>query len=194
MSVNVSGKQFSQPDLVDCIRDILRRTGLSPHNLKLEITETMIMQDPEHSIEKLNKMRKLGIRFSIDDFGTGYSSMSYLQRFPLESLKIDFSFIRDMHKRSESMEIVKLIIGLAHNLGLEVVAEGVECEKHKKELVRMDCEYGQGFYFSGPISRHSAEKAIIANQSSAARRPTAGGLPSPTRSRSRHHRISPPRA
>ena len=194
MSVNISGKQFSQPDLVECIGKLLDRTGLSPRNLKLEITETMLMQNPEQAVEKLNKMREMGIKFSIDDFGTGYSSMSYLQRFPLESLKIDFSFIRDMHARTESTEIVKLIISLAHNLGLEVVAEGVECVSHRDALARMSCEYGQGFYFSGPVARDAAERAILSHPSPGARRAPTGGRTLPPHSRSYAHRDSPRRA
>ncbi|BBD07167.1 putative bifunctional diguanylate cyclase/phosphodiesterase [Desulfovibrio ferrophilus] len=164
MSVNISGKQFSQSDLVDCIKGVLKKTGMPARNLKLEITETMIMQDAKSSIEKLNRLRKLGITFSIDDFGTGYSSMSYLQQFPIESLKIDFSFIRNMKTSQENVEIVKIIIQLAHSLGLDVVAEGVESEWHQATLAKLRCEFGQGFYFAQPLSAYRAEQAICAPQ------------------------------
>jgi diguanylate cyclase (GGDEF)-like protein/PAS domain S-box-containing protein len=164
MSVNVSGKQFSQPDLVDSIQHILEKTGLPSKNLKLEITETMIMQDAECSIKKLKRMRELGISFSIDDFGTGYSSMSYLLQFPIENLKIDFSFIQNMRTSQENIEIVKIIIKLAHSLGLGVVAEGVETAWHQSILTSLRCEYGQGYYFAKPLSKWQAEQAIRARQ------------------------------
>ncbi|MBU1001565.1 MAG: EAL domain-containing protein [Proteobacteria bacterium] len=177
MSVNISGKQFSQPGIVDSIKGIMKKTGIQPQNLKLEITETMIMQDAKSSIEKLHRMCELGLAFSIDDFGTGYSSMSYLQQFPIDSLKIDFSFIRNMRTAQENVEIVKIIIQLAHSLGLEVVAEGVESGWHQDALTSMGCEYGQGYFFAKPLSMSSAEKIISARQQVLAE-PATGQLPS----------------
>jgi len=151
LSVNVSGKQFAQADLVSRILEVLDETGLPPECLKLEITETAIMQNAEVAIEKLSALRARGVRVSVDDFGTGYSSMSYLQKLPLDSLKIDLSFVRDMHESVENLEIVRAIINLAHSLGLEVIAEGVERMHHQEALEALDCEYYQGFYYSRPL-------------------------------------------
>ena len=151
ISVNVSGQQFSQQDLVKRVFDVLRRTGLPPANLKLEITETAIMQNAEMAIDKLAALREQGVRISVDDFGTGYSSMGYLQRLPLDSLKIDLSFVRALEESESNVEIVRTIINLAHTLGLEVIAEGVERLCHQERLTGMSCEYLQGFLYSRPI-------------------------------------------
>ena len=151
MSVNISGRQFSQFGFLDSIRSVLEKTGMPPERLKLEITETAIMEDAESSAEKLNRIKEMGIALSIDDFGTGYSSMSYLQRFPLDNLKIDLSFIRLMHVSQENMEIVRAIINLAHTLGMEVVAEGVEDASQRRTLQELNCEYAQGYFYARPM-------------------------------------------
>jgi diguanylate cyclase (GGDEF)-like protein/PAS domain S-box-containing protein len=156
LAVNLSARQFADPDLVEDVRKALAESGLPPHLLKLEITETTIMEDPELTADKLNRIKTLGAQISIDDFGTGYSSMSYLQRFPLDHLKIDLSFIRSMDQAPENQEIVKAIIGLAHNLGLKVVAEGVERAGQRDLLASLNCEYGQGYHFSQPITAEEA--------------------------------------
>lgn len=161
MSVNISGRQFSQHDLVDRIFGILGKTTLPPDKLKLEITETSIMEDANASIVKLEQLKKMGIKVSIDDFGTGYSSMSYLQKFPLDNLKIDLSFVQNMDTAQENVGIVKAIIELAHSLELEVVAEGVEKKEHHKILKELGCEFGQGFLFSRPVDLKSAEDLIL---------------------------------
>ena len=160
MSVNVSGRQFGQPDLVEAVAGVLRRTGLPASNLKLEITETAIMQSAEVAVEKLTALRRMGVRISVDDFGTGYSSMNYLQRLPLDSLKIDLSFVRSMEESESNVEIVRTIINLAHTLGLEVIAEGVERLAHQEQLVRMSCEYLQGYLYSRPLSGEQAQDFI----------------------------------
>ncbi|WP_461208313.1 putative bifunctional diguanylate cyclase/phosphodiesterase [Desulfocurvus sp. DL9XJH121] len=160
LSVNLSARQFSQPDLVDCIRDILARTGMPPERLKLEITETAIMENAKAAVEKLNRLKELGIQISIDDFGTGYSSMSYLQKFPLDHLKIDLSFIRNMDSTMENRAIVKAIINLAHSLGLKVIAEGVEKTLQQEILTALECEYGQGYLFSRPVGQDRARAYI----------------------------------
>ncbi len=156
LAVNISARQFSDPELVENVRRALSESGLPAHLLKLEITETTIMEDPELTADKLGRIKALGAQISIDDFGTGYSSMSYLQRFPLDHLKIDLSFIRSLDQAPENREIVKAIIGLAHNLGLKVVAEGVEREVQRDLLASLDCEYGQGYHFSQPVSADEA--------------------------------------
>ncbi len=157
ISVNISGRQFSATDLVDQVTRVLAETALPPKNLKLEITETSIMERAESSVDKLLRLRHLGVTLSVDDFGTGYSSLSYLQRFPLDILKIDLSFVQGIDGSAENLEIVRAIINLAHNLGLKVVAEGIERESQITALMDLGCEFGQGYLYSRPIS---AEKVV----------------------------------
>jgi EAL domain-containing protein (putative c-di-GMP-specific phosphodiesterase class I) len=157
LSVNMSPKQFFQPDLVDSVNYILAKTGLSPTYLKIEITESVILDNAKEVIHKLETFKKMGIRFSIDDFGTGYSSMAYLQKFPVDQLKIDQSFVRDMHINNDNLEIVRAIIRLAHSLRLNVVAEGVEQSVHKDLLSSMECDFGQGYFFSRPVSAENMD-------------------------------------
>jgi len=128
MSVNLSGKQFAQPDLVDRIQAILRATGLSAESLKLEITESVVMDDVESAIAVLKHMKALNVKLGIDDFGTGYSSLSYLSRFPTDTLKVDKSFVglMELESEGENVAIVRTIVTLAHALGMDVIAEGVE--------------------------------------------------------------------
>lgn len=151
LAVNVSGRQFSRMDLVSRVQHILDKTGLPAERLKLEITETAIMDNAVLAADRLRQLKELGITLSIDDFGTGYSSMSYLQRLPVDNLKIDLSFVRRMDQTPGDVEIVRAIISLAHSLGMCVVAEGVECAKHRDILADLGCEYGQGFHFSRPV-------------------------------------------
>jgi diguanylate cyclase (GGDEF)-like protein len=150
MAVNLSAKQFSQPDLLRQLGRVLEETGLAPRSLKLEITETMVMQNPESMVHKLRGLREMGVRVSIDDFGTGYSSLSYLRRFPIDTLKVDRSFVSDLNA-FENLVIVRTIVSLAHNLGFDVVAEGIETEQQRDFLAGLNCEYGQGFLFSRPL-------------------------------------------
>ncbi|MGE4264953.1 MAG: putative bifunctional diguanylate cyclase/phosphodiesterase [Desulfovibrio sp.] len=150
MAVNLSAKQFSQPDLLRQLGRVLEETGLAPRSLKLEITETMVMQNPESVVHKLRGLREMGVRVSIDDFGTGYSSLSYLRRFPIDTLKVDRSFVSDLNA-FENLVIVRTIVSLAHNLGFDVVAEGIETEHQRDFLAGLNCEYGQGFLFSRPL-------------------------------------------
>ncbi len=157
ISVNLSIKQFVQPRLVENIAAMLKELDLSPTNLKLEITESTVMDDPAAAVEMLQEMKDLGIRLAIDDFGTGYSSLSYLHRFPLDMLKIDRSFISGMMDGVNGMEIAKTVMPLAKNLHLDVVAEGVETADQVRELKKLNCKYAQGFYFSKPLSPDEAE-------------------------------------
>ncbi|HEV7799018.1 MAG TPA: EAL domain-containing protein [Pyrinomonadaceae bacterium] len=158
MSVNLSGKQLTQTDLIQQIETTLKETGLNPTWLRLEITESVVMENAELATNTLLQLRKLGVHLSIDDFGTGYSSLSYLHRFPVNTLKIDRSFIGRMAKGDENSEIVRTICTLANNLGMEVVAEGVETREQLELLRSLNCEYGQGYLFSKPVD---AEKATI---------------------------------
>ncbi|HJR05669.1 MAG TPA: EAL domain-containing protein [Pyrinomonadaceae bacterium] len=161
MNVNLSGKQFMQPDLLDQIREVLQQTGLDPRCLKLEITETVVMDNIETAIRTLEQLRELGVELGIDDFGTGYSSLSYLQRFPVGTLKIDRSFISRITERDGTAEIVSTIMKLAQTLGMDVVAEGVETEQQRAQLTSLECELGQGYYFSRPIDSDDAEAFFL---------------------------------
>jgi diguanylate cyclase (GGDEF)-like protein/PAS domain S-box-containing protein len=152
MSVNLSAKQFLQPNLVEDIRKLLGELALPPEALKLEITESTVMADPSAAVEMLHQIKSLGIHLAIDDFGTGYSSLSYLHRFPLDTLKIDRSFISGMGDDGEGMEIARTILPMANNLRLDVVAEGVETIQQVALLKKLHCKYGQGYYFSRPLS------------------------------------------
>jgi diguanylate cyclase (GGDEF)-like protein/PAS domain S-box-containing protein len=151
ISVNLSVKQFMNADLIEHIKEALEETGVDPHSLKLEITESMVMENVEAAIAMMEQLRKLGIELSIDDFGTGYSSLSYLHRFPISTLKIDRSFVSRMTVNNENAEIVRTIIMLARSLKMDVVAEGVETAEQLAQLKALDCEYGQGYYFSKPL-------------------------------------------
>ncbi|HZB46322.1 MAG TPA: EAL domain-containing protein, partial [Pyrinomonadaceae bacterium] len=156
VSVNLSTKQFNQPNLIEQVGDILKETGLNPRALKLEITESAVMDNIEMATEMLRQLRALGVQLSIDDFGTGYSSLSYLHRFPIDTLKIDRSFVSQMSENNENTEIVRTIVVLAQNLGMDVVAEGVETNDQLALLRQLGCEYGQGYYFSKPVSSAEA--------------------------------------
>ncbi len=160
ISVNLSAKQFLQPNLVEDIRKLLRELALPPEALKLEITESTVMADPSGAVEMLQQIKSLGIRLAIDDFGTGYSSLSYLHRFPLDTLKIDRSFISGMGEDGEGMEIARTILPMANNLRLDVVAEGVETIQQVAMLKKLHCKFGQGFYFSKPLSAEGTEALL----------------------------------
>ncbi|MEM9817447.1 MAG: EAL domain-containing protein [Cyanobacteria bacterium P01_D01_bin.6] len=163
ISVNMSSQQFAQTDVLEGIRDILQRTGLAPQFLKIEMTESVLIENSESIIEILEAIRKLGIRLSVDDFGTGYSSLSYLHRFPVDTLKIDRSFLENADSDFEKLEILQSVVRLAWNLGLEVVAEGIETQKHLAQVQALRCESGQGFLFSRPLHK-SAMEAILKSQ------------------------------
>jgi diguanylate cyclase (GGDEF)-like protein/PAS domain S-box-containing protein len=163
MSINLSAKQFAQPDLLEQINQILQETNLEPSSLKLEITESVVMENAEAATAMLLQLRALGIRLSIDDFGTGYSSLAYLYRFPTHTLKIDRSFINKIDADSEQLEIVRTIVTLASNLGMDVIAEGVETVKQLAQLKTLNCECGQGYFFSKPVDSQTAT-ALLANK------------------------------
>ncbi|KIH81692.1 putative bifunctional diguanylate cyclase/phosphodiesterase [Pseudomonas batumici] len=151
LSVNVSAMDFRQHGFLDGIRQVLEETGMEPTRLELEITESVLMQNIEHTIETLKAIKALGIRLAIDDFGTGYSSLSYLQRFPIDVLKIDQSFVRDLNGDSNDAALVNAIISLGRSLNLNIIAEGVETPDQLAFLKAHDCEEGQGFYFSKAV-------------------------------------------
>ncbi|MDJ0661730.1 MAG: EAL domain-containing protein [Crocosphaera sp.] len=151
MAVNLSPKQFQQPNLVEIIAQVLEETGLEPHLLDLEITETAMMEDIDFSQETLQKLRDLGVQVSLDDFGTGYSSLKYLQQFPITTLKIDKSFIQTLQNNSQNTAIISAIIALGNSFNLRVIAEGVETLQQLEFLQRLDCKEIQGFWFSRPL-------------------------------------------
>jgi EAL domain-containing protein (putative c-di-GMP-specific phosphodiesterase class I) len=163
MSVNITPKEFAQPDLAIEIGKTLEQVGLDPGCLQLEIIETIAMGDAEKSGRVLAQLKGLGVRLSIDDFGTGYSSLSRLRRIPVDTLKIDRAFISHMDTDPESLEIVRTIIVLAHNLGLKVVAEGTETEEHIKLLKQLNCEMAQGYLFSRPADDQAMSKLLVHN-------------------------------
>ncbi len=156
VSVNLSGREFRQSNLIDQITDVLEDTGLSPSRLRLELTESTLMEDYQPVPEKLKRLRELEIQLHIDDFGTGYSSLNYLQQLPADVLKIDRSFIQRMQHRNGASEIVGTIIDLARSLGMDVAAEGLETERELAHLRDMRCEFGQGFFFAKPLDERAA--------------------------------------
>ncbi len=160
IAVNISAKQFGESSLAADVANILKRSGLPPQCLKLEITETVVMLDAMRSANQLNLLKELGILLSIDDFGTGYSSMSYLQKFPTDQLKIDLSFVQRMESAPENIEIIRAIVNMAHSLRLRVVAEGIETERQRDLLYSLQCDYGQGYLYSKPLCEVDAEDFI----------------------------------
>lgn len=162
MSVNVASKQLADPMFVDRVADCLAKTGINASSLKLEITESAIVRDPEQAAQTLGRIRDLGIQISLDDFGTGYSSLSYLRQFPINTIKIDRSFIEQIEGSKQAGEIVKTIVALAHNLGMQITAEGIERRTQLSCLNELFCESGQGFLYSVPVEEASIEALLKA--------------------------------
>ena len=151
MAVNLSGRQFEDGELMGSVARALEQSQLLPSRLELEMTESVVMARTIENAERLHSLRDLGIRLLIDDFGTGYSSLSSLQSFPLDSLKIDRTFVSRMEFESEKREIVRTIVSLARTLEMEVVAEGIETAEQLAMLRELGCEYGQGYFFSSAV-------------------------------------------
>jgi EAL domain-containing protein (putative c-di-GMP-specific phosphodiesterase class I) len=156
VSVNVSARQFRQPDLVDKVAEILAETGLPPERLQLEITETVLMEDRRAALSVLERLKALGVGLKIDDFGTGYSSLNCLSEFPFDSLKIDRSFVLHLGQDDDALEVIKAILSLGETLRLEVVAEGIETATQLEALQELGCRFGQGYYFAAPLDPESA--------------------------------------
>jgi len=152
MSVNVSGFQLSDFSEVDLLIKIIEDSGIDPSIIKLEMTETLLVEDPEHAAEALRRIKELGVSIAIDDFGTGYSSLSYLHQFPLDTLKIDRVFVNNMDKSESSRRIVTSIVQLALSLEMNIVAEGIEEKSQMDDLRALGCHYGQGFHMAKPAS------------------------------------------
>ena len=151
LAVNVSARQFHQADFVDQVCAALAKFAIDPGRLKLELTESLVLDDIDDTITKMQALKEVGVRFSMDDFGTGYSSLSYLTQLPLNQLKIDQSFVRNIGMKSTDAVIVQTIIGMANNLGMEVIAEGVETEEQRAFLEQHDCPLCQGYLFGKPL-------------------------------------------
>ncbi len=160
INVNLTAPEFAQPDLAARIREILDQTGVHPGRVTFEITENIAMANPERSLATLLELNDLGVRLSLDDFGTGFSSLCRLQQFPFHSLKVDRSFVSRMVEDPETREIVRIILMLAHNLGMEVVAEGIEDQEQVDLLRTLGCEFGQGYLFSRPVNAEAIETLI----------------------------------
>jgi PAS domain S-box-containing protein len=173
MSVNITPREFAQPDLVAQIETILREVGIHPSSINVEITETIAMADPQRSSLVLSELKALGVHISIDDFGTGYSSLSRLQAFPVDTLKVDRSFISKIDTDCEIRKIVRIIIMLAHNLGLNVVAEGAETAEQVSLLKKLKCELVQGYFFARPGDHASTQALLIKDRTDASVLPTS---------------------
>lgn len=164
IAVNLSAVQFTQPNLVAMISDILRESGLPPKYLELEITEGTVMDSPQKAIETMLQIRAMGINLSLDDFGTGYSSLAYLKKFPLNTLKIDKAFVDDIEISEQGRNMVATIVTIAHNLGLHVVAEGVETNNQLNFLSGLGCEQLQGYLYSKPLAESEFQKYLLSYQ------------------------------
>jgi diguanylate cyclase (GGDEF)-like protein len=177
MSVNLSARQFAQPELVDQVRDILEETGLDPAGLEIEITESVLMDQSETGVRTLRQLRDIGVRLVLDDFGTGYSSLSYLKHLPLDTIKIDRTFVAGIDGETDR-SIVDAVIALAHGLRISVVAEGIETEAQLEQLRSMGCDVGQGYLFARPLVAAEAGRLLSGRRSTQATRAgvAAGGL------------------
>ena len=150
VSVNLSSRQLIRRDLVSDVRSVIARAGIKPRCFRLELTESLVMDNPEQSAHVLAKLKQIGIGLSLDDFGTGYSSLSYLTRFPFDTIKIDKSFVDD--STPKRTVLIKSMVNMAHELGLSVVAEGISDENDALQLRQMGCEYVQSFMFGAPVA------------------------------------------
>ena len=169
MSVNLSARQFGQPDLVDQVVAILAETGLDPTTLELEITESVVMDQSEVGIRTLHRLRDMGVRLVLDDFGTGYSSLAYLKHLPLDTIKIDRTFVAGLDGEADR-SIVEAVIALAHGLRISVVAEGIETEAQFEILRAMGCDTGQGYLFARPLPEPDAARLLSPGRSGASTR------------------------
>jgi len=160
MSVNLSPRQFARADLGGQIREILEATGLPPASLELEITESVVMDSSDEGIRALRALRALGMKLVLDDFGTGYSSLSYLKHLPLDAIKIDRSFVAGLADDDANLPIVQAVIALAHALGIDVTAEGIETIAQHDCLRDLACDRGQGYFFSRPLSAEQVEEYL----------------------------------
>jgi EAL domain-containing protein (putative c-di-GMP-specific phosphodiesterase class I) len=151
VAVNISGKQMKHPKFLEMLTSIIQETGVDPHNLELEFTESVIMENVENTVEIFRKLKEIGIQLSIDDFGTGYSSLNYLKHFPVDRINIDRSFVADVTRNESDAAIIEAIVSMAQSLSLRVVAEGVENSDQLHSLSKLGCDEVQGFYLAMPM-------------------------------------------
>jgi EAL domain-containing protein (putative c-di-GMP-specific phosphodiesterase class I) len=163
LSVNVSAKQFRQTDFVAQVQSLAQRHAINPGLLKLELTESMLLDNIENTIATMNELREIDVRFSLDDFGTGYSSLQYLTRLPLDQLKIDQSFVHEIAVDPSDTAIVLTIVAMAHSLNMDVIAEGVETEEQRQSLINMGCTDFQGYLFGKPVPIEQFEELLTLN-------------------------------
>ncbi|MBT3056051.1 MAG: EAL domain-containing protein [Candidatus Thiodiazotropha sp. (ex Codakia orbicularis)] len=162
VSVNVSSRQFHEQDFIEKVERAVVQSGIDPRCVELEVTEGLLLEDIEDTVRKMTRLRDFGLRFAIDDFGTGYSSLAYLKRLPLNRLKIDQSFVRDVYKDPQDAAIVSTIIAMARNLNLDVIAEGVESPSEVEFLHQAGCESFQGYYFGRPMKAGGIVDLLVA--------------------------------
>ena len=160
VSINISSRQLLQNDIVADISSIIKEHEFDPNLLRIEVTESMVMENPEHATQILKRIKSLGVGTSLDDFGTGYSSLSYLLRFPFDTIKIDKSFVQ-ARMQHERLVILRSIIGLAHNLNQTIIAEGVEYESDVTDLIQLGCEFAQGYFFAEPMKLEEAISMVL---------------------------------
>jgi EAL domain-containing protein (putative c-di-GMP-specific phosphodiesterase class I) len=160
LSINVSARQFRQAGFVDKVHAAIHQYNIDPMQLKSELTESMLLDNIEETIATMHSLKKIGIKFSLDDFGTGYSSLQYLKRLPLDQLKIDQAFVRDISSDSSDRAIVRTIIAMAESLNLNVIAEGVETEEQKSFLLQKGCTHYQGYLFGKPLPIDQFEELL----------------------------------
>lgn len=162
MIVNLSGRTFNEPRMMETVSQVLANSCFAPGSLELEITESVVMQNAQGTVEMLEQLNRVGLRLAVDDFGTGYSSLACLQRLPLDQLKIDRSFVRDIVTDPSDAVIVQTIISMGRTLGLSVIAEGVETEEQRRILIQHGCEAFQGYLFGRPVPAAEFERTLAA--------------------------------
>jgi EAL domain-containing protein (putative c-di-GMP-specific phosphodiesterase class I) len=160
INVNISNRQFSQPNFVEDVIQAIRVNGLKAESLRLEITENVLISNYGAANQVFTKLRDLGIHLQIDDFGSGYSALGYLQHFPISTIKIDKSFIDNMGKGRKGIALIRAIVSMTRELGMETIAEGIETSEQLNELKSLFCDFGQGFFLSKPLDKESAEKIL----------------------------------
>ena len=161
ISINISGKSITRTGFINEIRDLLAKVKIKNDNIQFEVTETALMEDLNASIKVLREIKDMNIQIALDDFGTGYSSLTYLKRLPIDVVKLDKDFIKNISKIAEEEVIVEYVIKLTHELKFKIVAEGIETKEHSEFLKLNSCDYGQGYLFSKPINKEEFEKLFI---------------------------------
>jgi EAL domain-containing protein (putative c-di-GMP-specific phosphodiesterase class I) len=164
ININISGKQLVHPNFIHLLETVINDTGLKPEKICLEITETVLIENQNHAKYIFKSLHEMGFEIQIDDFGTGYSSLAYLQDYPVDTIKIDRSFIHSMGKEEKGGQLVQAMITMAHHMSMEVIAEGIETDKQLQDLKSMSCQFGQGYYLSHPLPSREIDLLIRSKQ------------------------------